>query len=173
MAEPVTIARPYAKAAFAVAKASGKTAEWSRTLARAAEVVEAPDFAALIGNPNIAAERLAGLLVELTGDADATDFFELLAGRKRLAVVPAIHASFEELLADAENRIDVEVISATELDDGHASRIAAALEKRLGRKVAIEARTDATLLGGAIIRAGDLVIDGSVKGRLEKLAASL
>ncbi len=173
MAEPVTIARPYAKAAFAVAKASGKTAEWSRTLARAAEVVETPDFAVLIGNPNVDAGRLATLLTELAGDAEAADFFELLAERKRLAVVPAIHASFEVLLADAENRIDVEVISATELDDAHATRIATALEKRLGRKVAIESKTDATLLGGAIIRAGDLVIDGSVKGRLEKLAASL
>lgn len=172
MAEPVTIARPYAKAAFAAAEASGKTAEWSRTLARAAKVVETPDFAVLIGNPNVDAERLATLLTELAGE-EAADLFELLAERGRVAVVPAIHESFEVLRADAENRIDVEVVSATELDDEHANMIVAALEKRLGRKVAIEAKIDATLLGGAIIRAGDLVIDGSVKGRLEKLAASL
>ncbi len=173
MAEASTIARPYAKAAFAVAQAAGKTAEWGRMLERAARVVRDPAFAVLIGNPKVDSDRLAALLSELAGEKSGAALFGLLAERRRLTAVPEIQTQFEALCADAENRIDVEVVSAVAVDDTRTRAIAAALKKRLGREVTVKVTTDPALLGGAVIRAGDLVIDGSVKGRLEKLAACL
>lgn len=176
MAELNTIARPYAKAAFAIARDEDRLAEWSGMLAAAAAAMAAPDFRALLGNPGVAVETVAGLLHEFAG-GNATEsgrrFLALLAERRRVHALPAIRALFEALRAEAEDRIDVEVVSAVELDDAQRKRYAEALKKRLGREVVVNAVTDASILGGAIIRAGDLVIDGSVRGRLDKLAAAL
>lgn len=174
MAELDTIARPYAKAAFATAHESGQLEAWSALLGAAAAGAADPAFARLVGNPNVAADDLAGVLADV-GNANehGRAFLRLLAERRRLPALPAIRAQFEALKAASENRVDVEVVSAFPLTDAQQQRFEQALEKRLGRKVVIEARTDATLIGGAILRAGDLVIDGSVKGRLEKLATSL
>lgn len=174
MAELDTIARPYAKAAFASAHASRELEDWSAMLGAAAAGVVDPAFARLIGNPHVAAEDLAEVLADVgKADAHGRAFLRLLAERRRLPALPAIHAQFEALKAASENRVDVEVVSAFPLTEAQQQRFERALEKRLGRKVVIEARTDTTLIGGAVLRAGDLVIDGSVKGRLEKLAAAL
>lgn len=176
MAELNTIARPYAKAVFAEAQDSGDIDAWSDLLAGTAAIVGDAGFRVLIGNPQVAQEVVADLLHEGVGRAAGDTghaFLRLLAERRRLDALPGIRALFEALRADAENRVDVEVTSAVELDDGQRQRFAQALKKRLGRDVVIHASTDASILGGAIVRAGDLVIDGSVKGRLDKLAAAL
>lgn len=176
MAEPRTIARPYAKAVFAEAGASGEIAAWSGLLAQAAAVVSSDEFSPLVGNPQVDQATLAELLHEAAdGAAGKTGgaFLRLLAERRRLPVLPAIREQFEALRAEADNRVDVELTTVVELDEGQKRRFADALQKRLGREVVIHARLDASILGGAVIRAGDLVIDGSVKGRLDKLAVSL
>lgn len=176
MADNSTIARPYAKAAFASARDAGKLAEWSALLAVAAAAVRDPGFAPLIGNPNVPTATLAAILAELAGDdtgAAGRGLLDLLAERRRLALLPDIHARFEALRAESENRVDVELVSARALTDAQRKRFAQALRKRLGREVVLNERVDASIVGGAVIRAGDLVIDGSVRGRLEKLAATL
>ena len=176
MAELNTIARPYARAAFETAEASNAFAAWGALLQSAAAAVEQPEFEMLIGNPQVETEALASLLDEITGKAagkSGSAFLALLAKRNRLLALPAIASQFEALRAVAENRADVEVISAVPLTDEQKQAYAKAMQRRLGRDVVIHPRVDATLLGGAVIRAGDLVIDGSVKGRLAKLAASL
>ena len=176
MAELATIARPYARAAFETAQAAGTLAAWSVLLKRAAVAAAQPDFAVLIGNPQVGADALADLLGEIAGgDAGGPGaaFLTLLARRNRLVALPAIASQFDAMHAAAENRADVEVISAVALSDAQQRAFAQAMQRRLGREVVIHPRVDASLLGGAVIRAGDLVIDGSVKGRLAKLAASL
>ena len=176
MAELATIARPYARAAFETAQADGKLAEWGALLTRAAAAVAQPDFAVLLGNPQVGTDALADLLGEIAGQGageHGAAFLALLARRNRLVALSAIASQFDAMHAAAENRADVEVISAVALSDAQQRAFAQAMQRRLGREVVIHPRVDASLLGGAVIRAGDLVIDGSVKGRLAKLAASL
>ncbi len=176
MAELNTIARPYARAAFETAEASNAFPAWGALLQSAAAAVEQPEFEMLIGNPQVDTNALASLLDEITSKAageSGSAFLTLLAQRNRLLALPAIALQFEALRAVAENRADVEVISAVPLTDEQQQAYAKAMQRRLGREVVIHPRVDASLLGGAVIRAGDLVIDGSVKGRLAKLAASL
>lgn len=176
MAELNTIARPYAKAAFAEAQASGKATDWSALLGAAAAIVRSPEFGTLVGNPQVPQDTLAALLHEAAGKSageQGLSFLRLLAERRRLHALPGIQHLYEALHAEAENRVDVELTSAVALSEEQKQQFAMALRKRLGREVVIHARTDASILGGAIVRAGDLVIDGSIKGRLDKLAATL
>lgn len=176
MAELETIARPYARAAFDAAAASGGLAGWGEALARAAGAVVHPDVETLLGNPLVAKGELATLVAEFSGGGAGEPgraFFALLAERNRLVALPAIAAQFDALRAEAENRADVEVVSAVPLTDAQRDAYAAAMRKRLGRDVVIHQRVDESLIGGAVVHAGDLVIDGSVKGRLAKLASAL
>lgn len=174
MAEPDTIARPYAKAAFASAHAAGRLADWSRMLSAAATGATDEAFARLVGNPHVAPDALALVLADVAdADEQGRSFLRVLAERRRLPALPAIHAQYEALRAESEHRVDVELVSAMPLTDAQQQKFEQALKKRLGREVVIQARTDASLIGGAVIRAGDLVIDGSVRGRLEKLATAL
>ena len=101
------------------------------------------------------------------------NFIDLLAENGRLAYLPEIAAQYEVLRREAEQVADVEVVSAMDLDEGQQARLAHALRARLGREIRMHTRTDASLIGGAIVRAGDLVIDGSLKGRLERLASEM
>lgn len=174
MAELSTIARPYARAAFDIAAEAGQLAAWGDALSKAAEAVGHPDLEMLLGNPQIAKGELAALVAELAGAGEqARAFFALLAERGRLVALPAIAGQFDALRAEAENRADVEVVSAVPLSDAQRDAFAAAMQRRLGRDVVIHQRVDESLIGGAVVRAGDLVIDGSVKGRLSKLMAAL
>jgi F-type H+-transporting ATPase subunit delta len=161
MADRATIARPYARAAFAHAQASKDLAGWSKLLAAAAQVT---------GEELV--ELLGGLSKQAAGEG-GRNFLKALAENRRLALLPHIAAQFEALRAEVENIVDVEVIAAREIAAPQESRLAAALKKRLGRDVRMHTRIDGTLLGGAIVRAGDLVIDGSLKGRLERLGSAL
>ena len=176
MAERATIARPYAKAAFEYARDANDFAGWSLALARAAEIVADPRVAALTKSPQWSAADVVGLITDVAGatlNAGMENFVRVLAENHRLLLLPEIAAHYEEFRSAVENTVDVEVVSAVKLDAAQSGKLSAALAKRLKRNVRMKNSVDATLLGGAVLRAGDLVIDGSLKGRLERLATEL
>jgi F-type H+-transporting ATPase subunit delta len=176
VAERATIARPYAKAAFEYARDAGAFAAWSQGLKLAEQIVADPRVAALAKSPSLTAADLAGVITDVAGtvlDAGMQNFVRVLAENRRLLLLPEIAAHYEELRAAAENTLDVEVISAVTLSDAQADKLKQALSTRLKRAVRMQNSVDSTLLGGAVVRAGDLVIDGSLKGRLERLATDL
>jgi F-type H+-transporting ATPase subunit delta len=186
MAELATTARPYARAAFASAGAASQLVEWGGFLGRAAALVRDPQVAPLIGNPRVPAAELVDFLLELAtaGKPDAgkvagaqavqpRNFLQLLADNRRLKLLPEIAAQFEALRAEAEHVADVEVISAQQLSAEQSKKLQAVLERRLGRAVRLHAQVDSSLVGGAIVRYGDFVVDGSLRGRIERLGAAM
>jgi F-type H+-transporting ATPase subunit delta len=176
VAERATIARPYAKAAFEHAQEAHKLAEWSAGLTLGAQIVADPRVQAIVKNPEFSAAQVADFIIAVAAaslDAGMQNFVRTLAENRRLLLLPEIAAHYEALRADVENSVDVEVISAVKLDDGQTAKLAQALHTRLKRRVKMHNSVDAALLGGAVIRAGDLVIDGSLKGRLERLRTEL
>jgi F-type H+-transporting ATPase subunit delta len=176
VAERATIARPYAKAAFEYARDTKAFAEWSQGFAIAAQVVADPRIAELIKNPELTDADHASLITDVAGDrldAHLKNFIGVLAENHRLLLLPEIAAHFEFLRSQVENTVDVEVVSAVALDSAQAEKLQQALGKRLKAKVRMKNSVDAGLLGGAVIRAGDLVIDGSLKGRLDRLRTEL
>jgi len=176
MADRLTVARPYAKAAFAQARADGRLGAWSVALARAAAAVADARVRALFGSPKVTAAQLAQLVSGVAGselDDRGRNFIALLAENKRLAFLPEIAQIFDALKDDAERVVDVHITSAVELPVAEGARLTAALEKRFDRKVRVESDVDPALIGGAVVRAGDLTIDGSVKARLARLAREL
>ncbi|MDP4651197.1 MAG: F0F1 ATP synthase subunit delta [Haliea sp.] len=176
MAELTTLARPYAKAAFEYARDSQHLADWSTQLQVAAAVTGDGRIQAILQDPERDGEELAALLADVCGDAldkDVRNFLSVLAQNKRLRLLPQITALFAGYKAKFEKSVDVEVVSAFDLADDMTAKLASALSKRLEREVHVHTSTDPDLLGGVLIRAGDLVIDGSVRGRLNKLAAAM
>ncbi|HTD10866.1 MAG TPA: F0F1 ATP synthase subunit delta [Steroidobacteraceae bacterium] len=176
MADKITIARPYARAAFDEARAHEGLGPWSEALKVAAEVVIDPRVAALLGNPHVTPEQLAQLVSGIAGTRlgdQGANFVRTLAANRRLSFLPEIAARFDELKDTAEGVADVTVTSAAALNDAQRTRLAAALAKRLKRKVRLHCEVDPTLIGGAVVRAGDLVIDGSVSARLNRIAYEL
>jgi F-type H+-transporting ATPase subunit delta len=176
MAERTTTARPYAKAIFALARKNNRLAETSVGLLRAAETVVDPRVHSLLGSPHVTPPQLAELVNGIAGEAldeNGRNFISLLAQNRRLGFLPEVAALFEQMKSEVENAVDVDVISATALNADQERRYAAALQKKLGRTVRLHTKVDGSLLGGAVLKAGDLVIDGSIKGRLERLATDL
>lgn len=180
MAEMTTIARPYARAAFEQAQQSDALAQWSGLLQAMTLIVTEPAMRALLGNPKLShaekAQLLLSLYLEIQTEAlpeAGSNFIELLAENQRLDAIPAITAIYEKLRADAEKSVHAELVTAFTISDDQQSRIADALKQRLKREVVLECTLDESLVGGAIIRAGDLVIDGSARGYLDKLATAL
>jgi F-type H+-transporting ATPase subunit delta len=176
MAERATVARPYAKAAFAYANEVGHVTEWSAWLATARGVVASDEFEKLERSPGITSADLSGLVTGICGDAldgHGKAFVAILSENGRLDFLPEIAAHFEELKADAENVADAEVVSAAELDERQRELLAGALRRRLSREVRLHCSVDPSRIGGAVVRSGDLLIDGSLKGRLERLETEL
>jgi F-type H+-transporting ATPase subunit delta len=174
MAERITTARPYAKAIFALARKGNFLGATSTGLLRAATVVADPQVHPLLGSPHVTPAQLAGLVNDIAGlDESGRNFVSLLAQNRRLGFLPEIAALFEQMKSEVENAVDVEVLAATELSPQQVDRYAQALQKKLGRQVRLHTKVDSSLLGGAVLKAGDLVIDGSLKGRLERLAVEL
>jgi F-type H+-transporting ATPase subunit delta len=176
MAELSTLARPYAKAAFEYALDSNALAQWNDQLGTAAAVTADPGMAAVLTNPSLTSAQQANKLSEVCGDAltgEVRNFIAILASNKRLALLPEIFGLFAQYKANQERTIDVEVISAFELADSIRDKLAESLGKKLERQVNVQTSTDSNLLGGVLIRAGDLVIDGSVRGKLDKLAEAM
>jgi F-type H+-transporting ATPase subunit delta len=176
MAERATVARPYARAAFAHARETGRVEQWSGWLATARSVVVSDEFQKLERSPGISTGDLKTLIAGICGDAlddHGRALLALLAENGRLDFVPEIAAQFEELKAEAENVAEVEIVSATALDERQRERLAGALRTRLRRDVRLHCTVDPALVGGAVVRSGDMLIDGSLKGKLERLETEL
>lgn len=176
MAEVSTIARPYALAAFKQAKEEGKLSEWSEMIETLALIVKDPALKNLIANPTIKRDQLADLMIDV-GDKTLSDtgknFVRVLAEKGRLKLLPQVQKIFEEERAESEGRSQVEVTSAFELNEDQKKKITSAMSKRLGTDVDLSVRVDDALIGGVVIRAGDLVIDASLRGRMSRLANTL
>lgn len=176
MAELSTLARPYAKAAFEFAVAANVLPQWSTMLSLLTALTQNETVATLLVSPNLTPSDKAEKIVAVAGDvldAKGINFVHSLAENRRLPLLPQIGEQFEALKADLEKTLEVDVIATEELDPAQREKLTAALTQRLQRKVTISVSVDPSLRGGAIIRAGDTTIDGSVRGRLAKLAEAL
>jgi F-type H+-transporting ATPase subunit delta len=174
--ETTTIARPYAEAIFGRASESDKLEQWSDALGLLAAVVQDDKVAAAITNPKLEGSQRIALLLDICGehlDAEAQNLVRLLVRNDRLSVLPEIASLYEGLKNESQGTLDVQVISAYEMTPDQEDKLAAALKKRLDRDIRVTSDIDSALIGGVLIRAGDLVIDGSVQGRLQKLATEL
>ena len=175
MAELSTLARPYAKAAFEYAAQAGELQSWSDSLATAGSVAQQPNVVKLLSSPSVTAQQQATALIEICGDAldeRGQNFLTVLSENHRLQLLPEISLQFDVLKANREKAVDVELVAAHELDAEQQQKLSDALSAKLERKVNMQVSLDKNLLGGAVIRAGR-VIDGSIRGRLAKLAESL
>lgn len=176
MAELITLARPYAKAAFDVAMVESGLEKWSKMLAILARVADHETVATMLSSPSLVAEQMAQSLIDVCGDevdSKGQNFIHLLAENKRLKLLPEISSLFEILKANQEESVDVEITTAFEISSEVADKLAKALKTRLQREINLATRVDQSLIGGAVIRAGDTVIDSSVRGKLSKLAESM
>lgn len=185
MADNNTVARPYAQAAFEVARENDALDGLSRSLGVARELLADGQVTAFLANPALTdavrLDFLTGLFARAAGDDSVfagsdphgTNFLKLLLENGRVGVLPEIADQFDDLKAAVENTVDVTVTSATELSAEQEAAISTALKARLGRDVRIETAIDKDLIGGAVIRAGDIVIDGSVSARLQGLTNAL
>ncbi len=176
MAEISTIARPYAEAIFELAQADGTLKTWSEMLQGVALISADPDMQALIGNTSVDKAKLAELILGVAGKAinkQGGNLIRLLAENRRLGALGEIAVQFETLKAEAEQTIEAEIVSATAVSKQQQQQIADKLKARLGRDVSLKCTIDESLMGGAVIKAGDMVIDGSVSTQLEKLSVEL
>jgi F-type H+-transporting ATPase subunit delta len=176
MADKTTTARPYAKAAFSAARADSMLDAWSAALHTAAAVVDDPRVHSLLGDPHVSTQQLSQLVLDIAGSGlgeHGRNFVQMLAEAGRLDCLPEIAALFDAFKDDAEGIADVSVTSAAPLDAKQQESLSVALTRRLKREVRLHCTTDPELLGGAVLRSGDLVIDGSVRGRLERIANEL
>ena len=182
---PTSAARPYARAAFEDAQAAQALPLWSELLQSAAAVAADPAMQRLLGpwNPQLRGEQKAALVADLCrdirgGEAEAipetfVTFLKMLAEFHRLHQLPSIAALFERFRAEAESILRAELISASAVTDAQRKRVTKALKAKFKRSVVLDCKTDPALIGGAVIRIGDRVIDGSARGRLDKLATAL
>jgi len=176
MAELSTLARPYAKAAFSASVDSGEFAKWSTALQTLAVISKTDKVAELIVNPSVSALDKAKIIAELAGDQcneGASNLLVVLAENDRFTLLPEISTQYDLLKAEHEKRADVIVTSAFELSDAQQKTLTAKLTAKLAREVTLAVKVDSALIGGVIIKAGDLVIDDSVRGKLSKLADAM
>lgn len=176
MSEQITYARPYAKAAFEFAQSAGQVQLWKEVVNTLAAIAELPDVQTLIQDPLVPPMVQAQIIIDAGNDvfkSEAANFVRILAENHRLDTAPELAAYFESLCDAAERTVEVEAVSAYPLNEKQRESIASALQKRLGKNINLSAREDATLLGGVVIHAGDLVIDGSLKGRLGQMARAM
>ncbi|MCL4164174.1 UNVERIFIED_CONTAM: hypothetical protein GTU68_056976 [Idotea baltica] len=176
MADNASIARPYAKAVFDLAQETNSFSEWSEALAQLTTISNDSDFSALISDPRIEDSRIIELLKDLCKDVlpqGGDNFVTLLVQNGRVSTLIDIEHQFSALVAKAQESVNAEVITAMALTEDQKSSLISALQARLGLTVNLEETIDTSLVGGAIVKAGDLVIDGSAKGRIEKLTTAL
>jgi F-type H+-transporting ATPase subunit delta len=181
MAENTGIARPYADAVFQIAHEAGQLAGWSEALHAAALAVADANLARLIDSPNADKSNAVGIIADVAGQAsggvvdqkELGNLIRLLAENGRLFALADIAVLFDKLKADVENCIDVVLTAASPVDDAQQAKITEALKKRFGREVNLHFKLDESLIGGARLQAGDLVIDGSIRTGLAKLASTL
>jgi F-type H+-transporting ATPase subunit delta len=172
MQENITRARPYAVAAFEQARDEGSLQDWSAMLRILSLVVSDPQMQSILDNPRLNSATLMDVVLDICGNYlsdSGKNFVKVLVNTRRLSLVPQIYMLFEQRRMDAEGITEVEVVSAYPLEPAQQQKIADAMSKRLGKKIEISTRTDKSLIGGAVIRAGDSVIDASMRGRLKQL----
>lgn len=172
MINRITLARPYARAAFEAAHEAEALARWSDALELASQIAATEELHYLSGDPRVGGDRLLELMADIGGDQfdeSFINFLKIVIANGRLELLPEIAAQYEQYRREAEQRIRVEVFSARPMDDDESSALAERLKGRFGREVDLVVEVDESLIGGAVIRAGDKVIDGSVRGRLEQL----
>jgi F-type H+-transporting ATPase subunit delta len=176
MAELSTLARPYAKAAFSAAVDSGDTAKWLTALQTLAVILKTDVVNELVASPSVSALDKAKAIADVAGEEcneGAANLLDVLAENDRFALLPEISTQFEQLKADHEKSADVVVTSAFELSDAQQKMLVEKLTAKLSREVTLNVNVDSSLIGGVIIKAGDLVIDDSVRGKLSKLADAM
>ena len=174
-AQAITLARPYARAAFELAHASGTLPAWSQALAFAAAVAKDSRVAGFGNDPRVQASQLVALHLPqgMAGDAPFAEFLGELAEHRRLALLPEVADLYETYKRESESQLLVKVTSAMALDAAQAEQLKASLKRRFKREIELETKIDAALLGGVVIDTGSEVIDGSVRGRLARLASAL
>jgi F-type H+-transporting ATPase subunit delta len=176
MAELTTLARPYAKAAFEVAMDASALDNWSKMLSLSAAVASNEVVSSLLKSPALSSEQVADSFLQVCGDEldeKGKNFIRLLAENKRLVLLLQISQLYEVLKANQENSVDVEITTAFEISSEISSKLAQSLKTRLKREIKLATHVDQSLIGGVVIRAGDTVIDSSVRGKLSKLAESM
>ncbi len=175
MAESVTIARPYADAAYQLAKESGAQGIWSQRLQRLALIAQDGDMAAVMGNPRLSAEQIAELFIALSDDKDAIlgSFVRTLAENRRLQLLPEISRLFEMAKSQEEGVKEAVVHSAFPIDENQVAALLQQLEPRFGTRLTARVEVDASLIGGVRIAVGDQVLDASVRGKLDAMAVAL
>ncbi|SDD54966.1 F0F1 ATP synthase subunit delta [Aquimonas voraii] len=173
MSSAATLARPYARAAFQVARGQQALPAWSSALAFGAHAAATPAVAALFGHPHVQADALVELLKSPSASEEQSRFLAVLAENGRLSLLPEIAAQFEVLRAEAERVVPVQVRSAAALSEAEIEALKNSLKKRFGAEVSMGFEVDAELIGGAVINAGDIVIDGSVRGKLKRMERAL
>jgi len=169
-------ARPYAQAVFDTAVKESDLAGWSEKLSLLAGVAGDSTIQTMIASPRVTSDQLADALNQVCGErigSSGQNLVRLLARNRRVAALPDIADQFEKLRAESEQVVEAELITALEISDGQVKQIADALERKLGRAVKLQSRVDPSLMGGAVIKTGDLVIDGSVTTKLAKLNSAL
>jgi len=176
MAELVTIARPYAEAVFKLAREKNALASWSESLALLDSVIGDPLVQERIGNPKVSAHQLEGLIIGVAGshiDGAARNLVQVLIANGRLDVMPQIRALYESLRREHEGVLQVRLTSAMPVADDQLKALVAALEQKYRKKVSVHVEIDPQLIGGVRAAVGDQVIDATVRGRLEAMAAAL
>ena len=176
MSELSTLARPYAEAVFRMAQGENDLAGWSSRIATLAAIVSDAQAARLIADPAVSTERVAGLIIDVAGaelGERGGNFVKVLAENDRLSVLPEISVQFETLKANAEGILEATITSAQALTQAQLDDLVAGLQVRFNRAVNVQVAVDPELIGGAVIAIGDQVIDGSVKGRLQRMSFAL
>jgi F-type H+-transporting ATPase subunit delta len=176
MAENITTARPYAQAAFEEAQKQSDLKGWSAVLMSLAEAVNYPEIREVVTSPRVSKAQIESLMLDLLGDrasAQQRNFVRVLASNQRLLLLPEMVSIFEALRAEAEKTVNVVVDSAFELSAAQQDKIVSSLKARMGREIKLVCNVNKELLGGIVIRAGDKVIDGSVRTRLGEMAIAL
>ena len=176
MAESVTIARPYAEAAFKLAREKNQLEAWSQMLRLLDLVVQDAAVAGSISDPNVNSEKLQGLILGVCGeqlDGAGRNFVQVLEKNNRLTLLPEIRAMFEALRLEHEGVLEAEIHSAFAIDDAQVAQLVKKLEGKYQRKVRARVSVDAKLIGGIKIVVGDKVVDATVRGRLDAMSAAL
>lgn len=176
MSEQISLARPYAKAIFELARDAGEYAQWSDQLELLAMISQDPAMAEVIANPAVSEKQLEELIIDVAGeqlDEQSRNLIKLLVHNDRVTVVKDINQQFLVLRDEAEQVIEAQLITAAEIDETQKKAFEVALSGRLGKRINLETTVDETLIGGAIVRAGDWVVDGSVKAQLQDLVSAI
>jgi len=176
MAELSTLARPYAEASFKRAKETGSVQNWSETLVFLSAIAQNQELSAIVDNPRVGKEKITELLLDICQDqihSEAANLLKLLIENRKLKLLPTISALFEEHRAVDEGYINVNIYSAFPLTKAELSKYNAMLEKQLKKKVIAVITVDKSLLGGVLAKAGDKVIDGTIRGQIHQLAKRL